>query len=129
MYTLAKDSTIVVCILRHPVALPIGIRLLVLINFSLASLYRIFTSLYQHFKMKSAVVAAAFIGAAMAAPQGVTDKIAPEGGIPAGCSASYDGKFEITVAQVTYQKRDLQVSIRAPCPRYTLANRIVTETC
>lgn len=54
--------------------------------------------------MKSAAVAFALVGAAFA--QGVTDKIAPEGGIPDGCSGSFDGNFEITVAQVTYAKRD-----------------------
>ncbi|KAK6073874.1 covalently-linked cell wall protein [Seiridium cupressi] len=65
--------------------------------------------------MKSAVVAAALVGAAFAAPQGVTDKITPDGGIPSGCSAAYDGNFEITVAQVSYQKRDQQVQRRAEC--------------
>ncbi|KAI0174892.1 covalently-linked cell wall protein [Pestalotiopsis sp. NC0098] len=61
--------------------------------------------------MKYAAVALAFVGAAYA--QGVTDKIAPEGGIPDGCSGSFDGNFEITVAQVSYSKRDLPQ--RAEC--------------
>lgn len=63
--------------------------------------------------MKSAVIASALVGVALAAPQGVTDKISPDGGIPSGCSAAFDGNFEITVAQVTYQKRDIQK--RAEC--------------
>lgn len=64
--------------------------------------------------MKSAAVAFALVGAAFA--QGVTDKIAPEGGIPDGCSGSFDGNFEITVAQVTYAKRDQRdLSKRAEC--------------
>ncbi|KAI1333634.1 hypothetical protein F5Y15DRAFT_338437 [Xylariaceae sp. FL0016] len=47
------------------------------------------------------------LGLALAAPQGVTDKLTPTGAAPAGCTGSFDGKFEITVAQVTEKKRSL----------------------
>ncbi|KAI1499921.1 hypothetical protein F5X99DRAFT_263259 [Biscogniauxia marginata] len=49
----------------------------------------------------------ALLGVALAAPQGVTDKITPTGSAPAGCTGSLDGKFEITVATVTEQKRSI----------------------
>lgn len=39
-------------------------------------------------------------------PQGVTETIPPTSAAPAGCKASYDGKFEITA--VTPSKRDLE---------------------
>ncbi|KAI1856915.1 hypothetical protein JX265_000733 [Neoarthrinium moseri] len=63
--------------------------------------------------MKAVCVASTLLGLALAAPQGVTDKIPPEGATPEGCKTSLDGKFEITVAQVSYQKRDIQP--RAEC--------------
>ncbi|KAI0602051.1 hypothetical protein F4775DRAFT_297826 [Biscogniauxia sp. FL1348] len=49
----------------------------------------------------------ALLGVALAAPQGVTEKITPTGAAPAGCTGSFDGKFEITVAQITEQKRSI----------------------
>lgn len=52
-------------------------------------------------------LASALLGLAVAAPQGVTDALTPTGAAPAGCTASVDGKFEITVAKVTEQKRSL----------------------
>ncbi|KAJ3579761.1 hypothetical protein NPX13_g807 [Xylaria arbuscula] len=58
-------------------------------------------------------LASVLMGLAMAAPQGVTDELTPTGAAPAGCTASVDGKFEITVAKVTEQKRSLPK--RAEC--------------
>ncbi|KAI1396562.1 hypothetical protein F4819DRAFT_474917 [Hypoxylon fuscum] len=55
----------------------------------------------------------AIAGVAFAAPQGVTDKLTPTGSAPAACTGSFDGKFEITVAQVTTQKRSVEK--RAEC--------------
>ena len=51
-------------------------------------------------------IVSALLGVAVAAPQGVTEKLTPTGAAPAGCTGSFDGKFEITVAEVT-EKRDL----------------------
>ncbi|KAH7027930.1 uncharacterized protein B0I36DRAFT_385853 [Microdochium trichocladiopsis] len=64
-------------------------------------------------RYSSAVSSAIFIGAAIAAPQGVTEDIAPSGGPPSGCSTSYDGTFEITIGQAPSAKRDLEE--RATC--------------
>jgi hypothetical protein len=50
--------------------------------------------------MKSVIIASTLMGAALAAPQAVSPR--------AGCSDSFDGTFEITVADVTVTKRDLQ---------------------
>jgi len=47
----------------------------------------------------------ALSGIALATPQGVTDKLTPTGAAPAGCTGTFDGKFEITVAKVTEQKK------------------------
>ncbi|KAI1630839.1 hypothetical protein F4809DRAFT_229069 [Biscogniauxia mediterranea] len=52
-------------------------------------------------------LSSALLGVALAAPQGVTEKITPTGAAPAGCTGSFDGKFEITVAQITEQKRSI----------------------
>ncbi|KAI0113508.1 hypothetical protein F4814DRAFT_348579 [Daldinia grandis] len=57
----------------------------------------------------------ALLGIAIAAPQGITDKLTPTGAAPAGCTGSFDGKFEISVAEVT-EKRDIsQPQKRAGC--------------
>lgn len=61
-----------------------------------------------------ALASAAFFGAVTAAPQGVTDKLTPTGAAPAGCTGSFDGKFEITVAKVTKEKRSIPEK-RATC--------------
>ncbi|KAI0201604.1 hypothetical protein F4808DRAFT_106795 [Astrocystis sublimbata] len=62
----------------------------------------------------SLTVASALLGAAMAAPQGITDQLTPTGAAPAGCTGSFDGKFEITVAKVTKEKRSMPEK-RAEC--------------
>ncbi|KAI1429719.1 hypothetical protein F5Y12DRAFT_332559 [Xylaria sp. FL1777] len=59
-------------------------------------------------------LASALVGLAVAAPQGVTDKLTPTGAAPAGCTGTADGKFEITVAKVTEQKRSIPEK-RAEC--------------
>jgi hypothetical protein len=69
--------------------------------------------------MKSAVVASTFLGVASAAV------LAPKEATPAGCSTSYDSSFEITVAQVTYQKRDIQVRRQVAA---SFARSFVTDT-
>jgi len=51
-------------------------------------------------------------GAAAVSAQGVTSAISPQGTAPAGCEASYDGTFEITVVKPA-AKRDLER--RAAC--------------
>ncbi|OTA52766.1 hypothetical protein K449DRAFT_390739 [Hypoxylon sp. EC38] len=57
----------------------------------------------------------ALLGIALAAPQGVTDKLTPTGAAPAGCTGSFDGKFEITVAEVTEKRSVSQPEKRAEC--------------
>ncbi|KAI1758031.1 hypothetical protein F4782DRAFT_476137 [Xylaria castorea] len=59
-------------------------------------------------------LASALLGVAMAAPQGVTDQLTPTGAAPAGCTGTFDGNFEITVAQVTKEKRSIPEK-RAEC--------------
>ncbi|KAI1170764.1 hypothetical protein F4777DRAFT_93017 [Nemania sp. FL0916] len=49
----------------------------------------------------------ALLGVAAAAPQGVTEPLKPTGAAPAGCSGSFDGNFEISVAKVTKEKRSM----------------------
>ncbi|TGJ88608.1 hypothetical protein E0Z10_g175 [Xylaria hypoxylon] len=56
----------------------------------------------------------ALLGVALAAPQGVTEKLTPTGAAPAGCTGTFDGKFEVTVAKVTEQKRSIPEK-RAEC--------------
>ncbi|KAI1353880.1 hypothetical protein F5Y01DRAFT_275630 [Xylaria sp. FL0043] len=60
------------------------------------------------------ILAAAFFGLAVAAPQGVTEVLTPTGAAPAGCTGTADGNFEITVAKVTEQKRSI-LEKRAEC--------------
>lgn len=57
----------------------------------------------------------ALLGIALAAPQGVTDKLTPTGAAPAGCTGSFDGQFEITVAEVTEKRSVSQPEKRAEC--------------
>ncbi|KAI1164008.1 hypothetical protein F5B18DRAFT_651128 [Nemania serpens] len=59
-------------------------------------------------------LASALFGVVMAIPQGVTDKLTPTGAAPAGCTGSFDGKFEISVAKVTKEKRSIPEK-RAEC--------------
>ncbi len=55
-----------------------------------------------------ALLALAAAAIAKPMPQGVTEVIAPSAGLPAGCSPTYPGTFEITVVNVTKSaKRDL----------------------
>lgn len=63
--------------------------------------------------MKFTSIVAALVGTAnLALAQGVTSAIAPQASAPAGCSASYDGTFEITVAKVAgATKRDAPIAV------------------
>ncbi|KAG9943158.1 hypothetical protein KCU81_g5289, partial [Aureobasidium melanogenum] len=59
--------------------------------------------------MKSFAIAAAFAGAAVAFPQGVTQAISPKSGPPAGCSENHASPFSISITNVTTNgKRDLE---------------------
>lgn len=60
----------------------------------------------------------ALIGTAgVATAQAVTSSIAPQASAPAGCSASFDGTFEITVAKVAgAEKRDAPIAVSCPPP-------------
>ncbi|CAN8098539.1 unnamed protein product [Discula destructiva] len=66
--------------------------------------------------MKTFSIAVALLGTAnLALAQGVTSAVAPQASPPPGCSPSYDGTFEITVAKVEgAAKRDVPVK-RASC--------------
>ncbi|KAI1473267.1 uncharacterized protein F4812DRAFT_44459 [Daldinia caldariorum] len=57
----------------------------------------------------------ALLGTAIAAPQGVTNKLTPTGAAPAGCTGTFDGKFEISVAEVTEKRGISQPQKRAEC--------------
>jgi hypothetical protein len=58
----------------------------------------------------------ALLGVASAVPQAVTDAITPTAAAPADCTGSFDGNFEITVAEVTNVKRDVsEIEKRAEC--------------
>ncbi|KAI0553169.1 hypothetical protein F4679DRAFT_532189 [Xylaria curta] len=59
-------------------------------------------------------LASALSSVAIAAPQGVTDQLTPTGAAPAGCTGTFKGNFEITVAQVTKEKRSIPEK-RAEC--------------
>lgn len=62
--------------------------------------------------MKTTTLAAAVVGTAgLALAQGVTSAIAPQASAPAGCSASLDGTFEISVAKVAVAKRDAPIAV------------------
>ncbi|KAH0368217.1 hypothetical protein KCU65_g4223, partial [Aureobasidium melanogenum] len=59
--------------------------------------------------MKSFAIAAAFAGAAVALPQGVTQAISPKSGPPSGCSLNHASPFSISITNVTTNgKRDLE---------------------
>ncbi|KAI0878646.1 hypothetical protein GGS24DRAFT_442547 [Hypoxylon argillaceum] len=62
----------------------------------------------------SLALVSALMGLAMAMPQGVTESLTPTGAAPAGCTGTFDGKFEISVAKVTKEKRSLPEK-RAEC--------------
>lgn len=83
-----------------------------------SSFSHLFRLAYEHFTttpftMKSTTLLAAIVGTAgLALAQGVTSAIAPQATAPAGCSASYDGTFEITVAKVAVaNKRDAPIAV------------------
>lgn len=61
-------------------------------------------------------LASAFFGVALAAPQGVTDKVTPTGSAPAGCTGTFDGNFEITVTKAKDKgKRAMDLEVCAAC--------------
>lgn len=62
------------------------------------------------------VLASALFGVALAAPQGVTEKVTPTGSAPPGCTGSFDGNFEITVTKPQEkedgkEKRDVNIEV------------------
>ncbi|KAI1074232.1 hypothetical protein F5B20DRAFT_564198 [Whalleya microplaca] len=63
----------------------------------------------------SLALLSALLGVAVAAPQGVTDKLTPTGAAPAGCTGSFDGNFEITIAEVTEKRAVSMPQKRAAC--------------
>lgn len=77
--------------------------------------------------MKSFAVAAAFAGAVVALPQGVTTAIAPKEPTPQGCQTSFDGPFSISIANVTTPaKRSLEAR-QEKVLTMTLANGVLTD--
>jgi hypothetical protein len=60
--------------------------------------------------MLSASILLALVASVAAAPQGVTSAIAPPAAVPAGCSTSASGTFQIAVVNVTQglKKRELE---------------------
>ena len=77
--------------------------------------------------MKSFAVAAAFAGAVVALPQGVTQSIAPQEATPQGCQTSFDGPFSISIANVTTpSKRSLEAR-QDKVLTITLANGVLTD--
>ncbi|KAH0235549.1 hypothetical protein KCV06_g2459, partial [Aureobasidium melanogenum] len=76
--------------------------------------------------MKSFAIAAAFAGAAVAFPQGVTQAISPKTGPPAGCSENHASPFSISITNVTNSKRDLE-SRQAKILTITLKNGTLTD--
>ncbi|KAK6002175.1 hypothetical protein QM012_001813 [Aureobasidium pullulans] len=77
--------------------------------------------------MKSFAVAAAFAGAAVAFPQGVTQAISPKSGPPAGCSENHASPFSISITNVTTNgKRDLE-SRQTKILTITLKNGTLTD--
>ncbi|KAI5859251.1 hypothetical protein GGS23DRAFT_600541 [Durotheca rogersii] len=63
----------------------------------------------------SFAVVSALVGIAIATPQGVTDTLTPTGVAPAGCTGSFDGSFEITVADITEKRSVSAPQKRAEC--------------
>lgn len=57
--------------------------------------------------MKYATIALGL--ATVAYAQGVTEDIEPDSSAPDGCSASYDGEFEISVRSFAAAKRGIEV--------------------
>ncbi|KAG9629220.1 hypothetical protein KCU95_g19711, partial [Aureobasidium melanogenum] len=76
--------------------------------------------------MKSFAIAAAFAGAAVAFPQGVTQAISPKSGPPAGCSENHASPFSISITNVTNSKRDLE-SRQAKILTITLKDGTLTD--
>lgn len=68
--------------------------------------------------MKFTTAVATFLSASgVALAQGVTSAVAPTASAPAGCTASYNGKFEVTVAKVEgAQKRDTPIAVSCHVP-------------
>lgn len=78
--------------------------------------------------MKSFAIAAALVGAVVAAPQGVTSAIAPKETTPAGCSTNYDGQFQISVENVTTSNTKRDLSKRQSVPlELNLKNSVLTD--
>ncbi|KAI5197045.1 hypothetical protein E4T39_07512 [Aureobasidium subglaciale] len=77
--------------------------------------------------MKSFAIAAAFAGAAVALPQGVTKAIAPQEATPQGCSTSFDGPFSISIANVTTPSKRSLDARQDKVLTITLANGVLTD--
>ncbi|KAI5245403.1 hypothetical protein E4T42_06745 [Aureobasidium subglaciale] len=77
--------------------------------------------------MKSFAIAAAFAGAAVALPQGVTQPIAPQEATPQGCSTNFNGPFSISIANVTTPAKRSLDTRQEKVLTITLANGVLTD--
>ncbi|KAH9825784.1 protein containing internal repeats (PIR) [Teratosphaeria destructans] len=75
-----------------------------------------------------AAIALAAVAAAKPMPAGVTSAISPKVTDPAGCTSSYDGKFEIEVVNVTSSKTKRDLAPRATPLVITLSNGVLTDS-
>lgn len=74
------------------------------------------------------ILAAIAIANGSPVPQGVTENIAPPGGMPAGCMANYDGSFGIAVITGTAMASGAAAT-QAPDGQPAAADQISDGTC
>lgn len=67
------------------------------------------TNMLVSVTMKWSAAALGLAATAMAMPQAAPDNLKPDGGSPSGCSASYNGKFEVSIFKLGAAKRSIQV--------------------
>lgn len=78
--------------------------------------------------MKWTAAALGLAATAVAMPQAASDNLKPDGGAPDGCSANYDGQFEVSIFQLGNAKRDLMVRLsQYPVPLLPTAANTPTE--
>lgn len=59
--------------------------------------------------MKWTAAALGLAATVAAVPQGAPSGLKPDGGAPSGCSANYNGKFEVSIFKAGNSKRSVEV--------------------
>ncbi|KAJ6785941.1 hypothetical protein PWT90_03891 [Aphanocladium album] len=71
--------------------------------------------------MKWTAAALGLAATVAAVPQGAPSGLKPDGSAPAGCSGTYNGKFEVSIFKLGASKRSIELATDSPHRSVTAA--------